>query len=168
MLDAALRRLALGLLLLALGACRGAGVAPAPTIIAGGRETAATPTSLPRCAPTTDDGVSPSYRPDTPVRSVAGRGHVLSGIVRSSRDCRPIARAQLEVWPELGLSGHPDAARATLFTDPDGRYRFECDPPDHIHMRVSAPGYRTIGVNSYHPHGQTAGTLDLVLVPQLP
>ena len=78
----------------------------------------------------------------------------------------PADHARLELWPEEGQRGHPDAWRATLFTDQDGRYRFECHPPDHIHMRISAPGYRTIGVNTYHPDGQSAGGLDLVLAPQ--
>jgi protocatechuate 3,4-dioxygenase beta subunit len=90
----------------------------------------------------------------------------LTGVVLSSRDCQPIARAQLELWPEEGSLGHPDTSRATLFTDEDGRYRFECNPPEHIHMRISAPGFRTIGVNSYHPDGQATGTLDIVLAPE--
>jgi len=124
------------------------------------------PLSTRRCEPTNDDGVSPSYQPNTPVRSVVGHGHVLSGTVQSSDDCMPIANAKLELWPEENNQGHPDSSRATLFSDQDGHYRFECNLPDHIHMRISAPGYRTIGVNSYHPNGQAAGTFDIVLVPE--
>ena len=167
------RSAAAGLLLLALCACRTSAEEAAPAAVAtqSGLVSAASAapapaTPLSRCAPTLDDGVSPSYRPGAPVRSVVGRGHTLTGVVRSSRGCRPIAGAQLELWPEEGQRGHPDASRATLFTDQDGRYRFECNPPDHIHMRISAPGHRTIGVNSYHPEGRTAGSLDLVLAPQ--
>ncbi len=33
-------------------------------------------------------------------------------------------------------------------------------------MRISAEGYRTIGVNSYHPNGAVEGTMDFVLVPE--
>jgi hypothetical protein len=33
-------------------------------------------------------------------------------------------------------------------------------------MRISAPGYRTIGVNSYHPEGSAKGVFDIVLVPE--
>jgi protocatechuate 3,4-dioxygenase beta subunit len=120
------------------------------------------------CRPTLDDGVSPSYKPDAPSRSSVGTGHVLSGVVRSSEDCAPIANARLELWPEYAGQGHPDEVRATLFTDSNGRYRFECDPPEHIHMRISAAGYRTIGQNSYHPNGQAEGTFDIVLELESP
>jgi len=86
--------------------------------------------------------------------------------VLSSVDCKPIPNARLEFWPEEEELGHPDSSRATFFTDQNGRYRFECNLPDHIHMRISAPGYRTIGVNSYHPEGKSEGTFDIVLAPE--
>ena len=118
------------------------------------------------CKPTLDDGVSPSYKPNAPERAVVGQGHVLTGVLLSSETCEAIANVKLELWPEEAGFGHPDSARATLFTDQNGRYRFECDPPEHIHMRISAPGYRTIGVNSYHPGGSAEGVLDIVLMPE--
>jgi protocatechuate 3,4-dioxygenase beta subunit len=110
-----------------------------------------------------DDGVSPSYKPDAPERTIVGTGHVVTGVVLSSVDCQPIANARLVFWPEEGVLGLPDSSRATFFTDQNGRYHFECNMPDHIHMRISAPGYRTIGVNSYHPNGAAEGTLAIVL-----
>jgi len=118
------------------------------------------------CKPTLDDGVSPSYISNAPERTVVGRGHVVTGVVLSSVDCKPIPNAKLEFWPEEEGFGHPDSSRATFFTDQEGRYRFECNLPDHIHMRISVPGYRTIGVNSYHPEGQAEGTFDIVLEPE--
>jgi protocatechuate 3,4-dioxygenase beta subunit len=118
------------------------------------------------CTPTLDDGVSPSYVPHAPERTVVGKGHVVTGVVLSSADCQPIAHARLEFWPEEEGLGHPDSSRATFFTDPDGRYRFECNLPDHIHMRISADGYKTMGVNSYHPNGKAEGTFDIVLQPE--
>jgi hypothetical protein len=33
-------------------------------------------------------------------------------------------------------------------------------------MRISAPGYRTIGVNRYHPEGKAEGIFDIVLEPE--
>lgn len=90
---------------------------------------------------------------------------MLTGVVWSSSDCRPIAGATLELWPEETGKGHPDPKRATLTTDQQGHYSYECNPPEHIHMRISAPGYRTIGVNSYHPDGKATGTFDIVLEP---
>jgi protocatechuate 3,4-dioxygenase beta subunit len=118
------------------------------------------------CRPTLDDGVSPSYKSNTPEQTLVGHGHVISGVVLSSLDCKPIAHAKLEFWPEYEGQGHPDSARATFYTDENGAYRFECDPPEHIHMRISAEGYQTIGVNSYHPEGAAEGTFDIVLKPQ--
>ena len=118
------------------------------------------------CRPTIDDGVSPSYKPNAPERTVVGQGHIVTGAVLSSLDCSPISNAKLEFWPDEEGLGHPDSSRATFFTDSNGRYRFECNPPAHIHMRVSAPGYRTIGVNSYHREGQADRTFDIVLVPE--
>ena len=118
------------------------------------------------CKPTRDNGVSPSYRPNAPERTIVGQGHVVTGLVLSSVNCQPIINAKLEFWSEEGDLGHPDSSRATFFTDENGRYRFECNLPEHIHMRISASGYRTIGVNSYHPEGRAEGTLDIVLVPE--
>ncbi len=118
------------------------------------------------CIPTYDDTVSPSYIPNTPIRTAVGHGHILTGVIRSSSDCSPIINAKLEFWPEEAGKGHPNESRATLFSDQNGMYQFECNPPEHIHMRISAPGYRTIGVNRYHPNGASKGTLDIVLVPE--
>jgi protocatechuate 3,4-dioxygenase beta subunit len=86
--------------------------------------------------------------------------------VVSSHGGSPIAGAKLELWPEYQDRGHLDAARATVFTDPSGGYRFQCDPPEHIHMRVSAAGYLSIAQNSYHPKGRSEGTFDIVLRPE--
>lgn len=116
------------------------------------------------CEPTVDDGLSPSYRADSPVRTRVGSGHLLTGVVRSSADCSPIAGAKVELWPEYAGRGHPDSARATVFTDSRGAYRFECEQPEHIHMQISAPGYITIAQNSYHPEG-SRGRFDVTLAP---
>jgi len=51
----------------------------------------------------------------------------------------------------------------STFTNQDSRYRFEGNLPDNIHMPISADGYRTIGVNSYHPNGQAEGTFDIMM-----
>jgi protocatechuate 3,4-dioxygenase beta subunit len=111
------------------------------------------------------DALSPSYRPGAPVRAVVGHGHVLTGTVRSGRDCAPVAGARVELWPEIAGQGHPDSQRATVVTDAEGRYRFESDPPEHIHMLVSASGFEPLASNRYHPEGRTAGRFDVVLTP---
>lgn len=131
-----------------------------------GRPSLATSTPIVTCSPTFSDEGSPTYRPNAPVRTVVGRGHVVTGVVLSSRDCQPIANAKLEFWPEEEGLGHPDLSRATFYTDSTGKYRFECNPPEHIHMRISANGFRTIYNNSYHPEGKAEGVFNIVLVPE--
>jgi protocatechuate 3,4-dioxygenase beta subunit len=86
-------------------------------------------------------------------------------VVRSSQDCKPIVNARLELWPEAPGGGHPDEFRATIFSDRQGQYQFECNPTDHIHMRISAPGFQTIFTNAYHPAaGQREGNFEIVLL----
>jgi Carboxypeptidase regulatory-like domain len=114
------------------------------------------------------DALSPSYRPGAPVRAVVGTGHVLTGTVRSARDCSPIPGARVELWPEIAGEGHPDDQRATVRTGPDGRYRFQSEPPEHIHMLVSADGFEPVASNRYHPEGRASGRFDVVLTPSRP
>jgi protocatechuate 3,4-dioxygenase beta subunit len=121
-----------------------------------------------RCTATMDDGFSHTYKPNAPVRSVVGQGHTVTGVVRSSADCAPIPNVKLEFWSEAPGVGHPDEYRATLFTDSTGTYRFVCNPTDHIHMRISAAGYRSIASNAYHTEGRPAGIFDIVLRPEKP
>jgi uncharacterized protein (DUF885 family) len=117
------------------------------------------------CALTYADQGSPTYKPDMPVRSSVGKGHVLTGYVLSSAGCAPIAGARVELWPDAEGRGHPDEYRATLFTDKDGRYTFESPMSDHIHMRISAHGYRGIFSNAYHSEGRAQGTFNVTLAP---
>ena len=143
----------------------GGGSAGSWTVAGGGAPTRTASPLVGQCQPTVNDGVSPTYKPESPVRSTVGHGHVLTGIVESSQDCSPIAGAKLELWPEYVGRGHPDQARATVFTNDAGRYRFESELPEHIHMQISAAGYLTIGQNSYHPDGRASGEFDIVLRP---
>ena len=142
--------------------------APAATTLTPSLPASRTPVTASRCTPTLGDDLSPSYKPDSPVRSVVGHGHILTGIVRSSATCAPIPEVKIELWPEDPGGGHPDEYRATVFTDSSGAYYFECNPTDHIHMRISAQGYRTIASNNYHPEGQPQGDFDIVLKPDRP
>jgi hypothetical protein len=155
----------LGVLLLAavlMAGCDRAGPAPAATTAPVGT---AAPAAAGKAGYEEPDALSPSYRPGAPVRAVVGHGHVLTGTVRSGRDCAPVAGARVELWPEIAGQGHPDSQRATVVTDAGGRYRFESDPPEHIHMLVSASGFEPLASNRYHPEGRTAGRFDVVLTP---
>ena len=125
------------------------------------------------CRPTAPDALGPFYVANAPRRSRIGTGHVLTGAVRSSRDCRTLARARLEFW-QVGPNGRYDAAhRATLFSTRAGTYRFESNfpppysgRPSHIHIRVSARGHETLVTQYYPRRGQGRGTFDLVLRPR--
>ncbi|HYP39316.1 MAG TPA: kelch repeat-containing protein [Chloroflexia bacterium] len=121
-----------------------------------------------QCSATHDDSDSDSglgFAPAAPQRETVGKGHLLTGMVLSSADCSPIAGAKLEMRPEVG-GEHPEAQRATLYTDAAGRYRFESEHPEHIHIQVSAHGFKRIVTNLYHPApDQAMGTFDIALAP---
>lgn len=123
------------------------------------------------CAATRADVVGPYYKPDAPVRSKVGSGHVLQGTVRAAPTCAPIPGARIEFWLTGAGGRYTDDLRATVLADAQGRYRFEssfpvryADAQPHIHIKVSAKGYRTV-VTRYFPQArQHGGAFDLVLV----
>ena len=124
------------------------------------------------CAPTRADSIGPYYEPDAPVRSKVGTGgHVLSGRVMATRTCRRLARARIELWLVNDQGEYDDAHRATVFSRRDGRYRFESNRPvgygsrpPHIHIRVTARGFRTL-VTQHYPRGtRRSATFNLVLI----
>lgn len=124
------------------------------------------------CRPTPSDALGPFYVPDAPVRSSVGKGYVLTGTVRSSRGCGPLAGARVELWL-TGPDGYDAAHRATVVADAEGRYAFESARPPpyerrppHLHVRVAHPGFRTLVTQHYPAAGQAAATFDLVLVPE--
>jgi protocatechuate 3,4-dioxygenase beta subunit len=66
-----------------------------------------------------------------------------------------------------------DAYRATVFADAEGAYRFESHfppayggRPPHIHLRVSAAGYRILVTQHYPRPGDTEARFDVVLEPE--
>ena len=126
-------------------------------------------TGATRCAPTRADQLGPFYEPGAPVRSRVGSGYVLRGRALST-SCRPIARARVELWLANSQGEYDDAHRATLFARRDGSYRFESNRPTgysgrppHIHVRVSARGYRTLVTQHYPRSGRTSAVFNLVL-----
>jgi protocatechuate 3,4-dioxygenase beta subunit len=131
---------------------------------------AALPAAAP-CTATIDDGFGPFGRGTPPGRARIGSGHVLAGVVLSALDCKPIARARVELW-QRGRNGYTRAGSATVFTNRAGRFRFEGPYPTrygggapHIHLRVSAPVHRQL-LTRYEPApGAVRGSIRLVLVP---
>jgi protocatechuate 3,4-dioxygenase beta subunit len=135
---------------------------------------AATAAALPgatACPPTPDDAFGPFGRGTPPVRTSIGSGHVLTGLVLSALDCKPIARARIELW-QRGKNGYTRATSATVFTNRAGRFRFQGPyptkyggGPPHIHMRVSAPVHRQLLTRYEPPPGARSGTIRIVLEP---
>ncbi len=124
------------------------------------------------CKPTGSDILGPFYEPNAPVRSSVGKGYVLQGTVRSSKDCEPVAKAAIEFWLAGPDGEYDDAHRATVYSDAAGSYRFESNIPlpygarqPHIHIRVSAQGFKTLVTQHYPAQGKTEAGFDLVLIP---
>lgn len=124
------------------------------------------------CAPTAEDMLGPYYEPGAPVRDRVGTGYVLAGVVRSAKDCAPIPAAMVELWLAGPDGGYDSAYRAVIIAGSAGNYRFESHAPPpyfgrppHIHLRVSAKGFRTLVTQHYPEKGKKEGVFDLVLVP---
>ena len=124
------------------------------------------------CKPTPPDYLGPFYKANAPVRSSVGQGYQLKGIVMSSGDCIPIENAAIELWLTGPNGSYDDDHRATIFSNISGQYRFESNfppgysgRPPHIHIRVSADGFKTLATQHYPETGQKAGEFDLILVP---
>lgn len=125
------------------------------------------------CTPTEPDALGPFYKPDAPVRSHVGTGYVLTGTVRSVADCMPVSGSRVEFWLAGPDGEYADAYRATVFSDRSGAFRFESHippayygRPQHIHLRVSAAGFRTLVTQHYPEKGRTAAVFDLVIMPE--
>ena len=124
------------------------------------------------CKPTGSDTLGPFYKPNAPVRSSVGTGYVLRGTVRSSKDCAAVPGAVIEFWLAGPGGEYDDAHRATVVVDALGSYRFESTVPKpyygrppHIHLRVSAKGFKTLVTQHYPDAGKTEAGFDIVLVP---
>lgn len=139
-------------------------------LIAFGPATAAAPAAA-ACTPTRPDDLGPFYKANAPERSSTGQGLVISGRVRSATGCGPIPGSRLEWWAANSRGEYDEAHRATERADDEGRYRYETDFPGpypgrpiHLHVRVTAPGHRTLITQLYPSQGQASLAVDLVLI----
>ena len=124
------------------------------------------------CAPTPVDAFGPFGRGMPPVRAKIGTGHVLTGVVLSSAGCRPLRHARVELWQSSANGRYTTRGSATVFTDRDGRFRFEGPQPPqyeglppHIHIRVIARNHLTLVTRYVVPPGERRGEIRLVLRP---
>lgn len=130
-----------------------------------------------KCATTPPSIEGPYWRPNAPFRTnlrgddVDRKGETLivSGRVTSNRDCQPIAAALLDVWQadengEYDLDKKLDDTvfllRGRLRTNERGEFRLETvrpapygvmgrQRPEHIHFKISAPGYSGVTTQLY-------------------
>ena len=141
-----------------------AGLLAAALVAASGPRAAA-------CRPTQPDALGPFYEPGAPVRSKVGSGYVLSGRVLAARTCRALRGARIEFWLVNPRGQYDDAHRATMIAGRRGAYRFQSNKPPsyesrppHIHIRVSARGYRTLVTQHYPKASRSSAVFNLVLV----
>ena len=125
------------------------------------------------CVPTRADMEGPFYKAGAPVRAETGQGLVVVGAVRSAGGCAPITGARVEWWQANPSGVYDDAHRGALVSGEAGRYRFVTDfpppysgRPSHVHVKVFAPGHRTLTTQLYPRAGQTELTFDFVLTKE--
>ena len=125
-----------------------------------------------QCKPTLGDARGPFNQGTPPLRTKIGTGHVLTGVVLSSLNCRPLRGAQVQFWQSNKNGRYIRATSATVITNGVGRFRFEGPyPPSyegrqpHIHIRVFARGYEPLLARYVPAEGARRGSVRLVLVP---
>ena len=125
----------------------------------------------PACPPTRPDMLGPFYEPNSPERSVTGRGLVITGRVASAKGCAPLPGAQLEWWSANPRGDYDAEHRGAQRADGTGRYRYETDLPGrypgrplHLHVRVTAPGHKPLITQLYPRPGQAVMEVELVLL----
>ena len=128
--------------------------------------------AAPGCPPTLDDGAGPFGRGAPPRRNKIGTGHVLTGVVLSSVDCKPLAGARIHLWQANRRGQYVRSGSATVVTDRAGRFRFEGPRPvsyegrpPHIHLRVVAAEHELLYTRYVPRAGAPRGFVRLVLVP---
>jgi protocatechuate 3,4-dioxygenase beta subunit len=128
--------------------------------------------STQRCKPTPEDAFGPFTQASPPLRAKIGTGHVLTGVVLSSLDCKPIRGARVEFRQANKRGVYTRAGTGAVLTNAAGRFRFEGPRPvsyegrpPHIHIRVSAPNHEVL-LTRYEPRGRRSGSVRLVLRPQ--
>lgn len=124
------------------------------------------------CNPTPPDLLGPFYKPNAPKRSQVGTGYILTGEVKSALTCTPIREAKVELWMAGPDGQYGNEWRATIFSDEEGKYNFSSHlpghyggRPPHIHMIISAPGFKKLTTQHYTQEGNEASTFDIILIP---
>jgi hypothetical protein len=124
------------------------------------------------CRATFNDGFGPFGRGLPPVRAKTGTGHVLSGVVLSAVDCKPVRGAQVQFWQSNAKGVYTTKLSATVISGRDGRFRYQSPKPasyegrpPHIHIRVIAKGFETLLSRVEPARGASRTSVRFVLVP---
>jgi protocatechuate 3,4-dioxygenase beta subunit len=132
----------------------------------------ASPATTQNCKPTPEDAFGPFSRISPPLRAKIGTGHVLTGVVLSVLDCKPIRGARVEFMQANKRGVYTRAGSGSVLTNAAGRFRFEGPRPvsyegrpAHIHIRVVARFHEML-LTRYEPRGARRGAVRLVLRPQ--
>ncbi|MGH9777813.1 MAG: hypothetical protein ACRD5I_05320, partial [Candidatus Acidiferrales bacterium] len=99
--------------------------------------------------------------------------YVLSGVVRDAATCLPVTNARSWFWMANAEGEYDGEHDGTLFTNQQGGYRIQSDPPGnygpeaHVHLHVSALGYRAIQTEFILSDGNGEGsdTFEVALLP---
>jgi len=122
-----------------------------------------------QCEPSPPMGLGTHYKEITTCRTDIGSGLVVTGRVLSAADCTPVAGARINHWQADSKGKYVDRLRACLYSDDEGRFRFETEwpgtPVPHIHIIVTAAGYRKLVTQWVGTEQVDRIMLDFVLVP---
>jgi protocatechuate 3,4-dioxygenase beta subunit len=123
------------------------------------------------CPPTDADMLGPFYVAGAPELRRTGEGLAVRGVARSTRECTALPGAKIEWWSANATGEYDALHRATQITARDGRFRYTTDmpakypgPPVHLHVKVSAPGHKTLVAQVYPKPSQKEVALDFVLL----
>ena len=122
-----------------------------------------------RCEPTeSNPGGTNNYIPDAPGLDSLGEGFVITGLVRSAADCRPLEDVKVQVWLATETGGEQDN-RASVRTGPDGRYRIETAPTvaqfgePNIHVGYDDGEYQEVFIRRVVDLDDRRAVVDLTL-----
>ncbi len=132
------------------------------------------PLAVEDCVATEGEFVAANEQENFAERSVVGEGYVLSGVVRDAATCLPVTNARIWFWMANAEGEYDGEHDGTLFTNQQGSYRIQSDPPGnygpdaHVHLHVTAPGYRAIRTEFMLSDGTGEGsdTFEVVLLPE--
>jgi protocatechuate 3,4-dioxygenase beta subunit len=119
------------------------------------------------CVPTPHRTTGTHYEPVTVQKTDIGKGVTVRGQVLGAPECKPLAHARVAHW-QAGEDGrYSSRLRAYLFSDAEGRFKFETEwpklHPAHIHFIVTAEGYDTLETQWIGDERQTDIDFTMVL-----